>query len=105
MNSFREGLRYAALLLAAAPLGYYAAATVLAWRFFRRERAKKIPEFAPPASMLKPVRGVDFASYENFASFCQQEYPEYEILFAVNDNADPTGPIIHRLIAHFPQRR
>jgi ceramide glucosyltransferase len=105
MNSFLEGLRYAALLLAAAPLGYYAAATLAALRFFRRERGTKIPEFAPPASLLKPVRGVDFGSYENFASFCRQEYPEYEILFAVNDSADPAVPIIQRLIADFPERR
>src|SRR5260221_4904118 len=104
MNSFREGLRYAALLLAAAPLGYYAAATLAALCFFRRERAKKIPDFAPPASMLKPVRGVDFGSYENFASFCRQAYPEYEVLFAVNDDADPAVPLIRRLIKDFPHR-
>ncbi len=105
MNSFPEGLRYAALLLAAAPLGYYAAATLAALRFFRRERAKRIPEFAPPASLLKPVHGVDFGSYENFASFCRQAYPEYEVLFAVNDDADPAVPLIQRLITEFPERQ
>jgi ceramide glucosyltransferase len=104
MNSFLEWLRYTALLLAAAPLGYYAAATLAALSFFRRERGKKIPEFAPPASLLKPVRGVDFGSYENFASFCRQAYPEYEVLFAVNDDADPAVPSIRRLIKEFPQR-
>jgi ceramide glucosyltransferase len=104
MNSFPEGLRYAALLLAAAPLGYYAAATIAALRFFRRERAKIIPKSAPPASLLKPVHGVDFGSYENFASFCRQTYPEYEILFAVNDDADPAVPVIQRVIAEFPER-
>jgi len=105
MISFEEGLRTSLLLLAAAPLGYYAAATLAALRFFRRERAKKIPEFAPPASLLKPVRGVDFGSAENFASFCRQTYPEYEILFAVNDDADPAVPLIRQLIRDFPQRR
>jgi ceramide glucosyltransferase len=104
MNSFPEALRYAALLMAAAPLGYYTAATLAALFFFRRERAKKIREFAPPASLLKPVRGVDFGSPENFASFCQQAYPEYEILFAVNDDADPAVPLIRQLIRDFPQR-
>jgi ceramide glucosyltransferase len=104
MNSFPEVLRYAALLMAAAPLGYYTAATLAALFFFRRERAKRIREFAPPASLLKPVRGVDFGSPENFASFCQQAYPEYEILFAVNDDADPAVPLIRQLIRDFPQR-
>jgi ceramide glucosyltransferase len=104
MNSFPEGLRYAVLLLAAAPLGYYAAATLAALRFFRRERAKKIPDFAPPVSLLKPVHGVDFGSQENFATFCRQAYAEYEILFAVNDDADPAVPLIRQLVRDFPQR-
>jgi len=101
----QSGWRAAVLLLAAAPLGYYAVATVLAWRFFRRERARKLPEYTPGASVLKPVGGIDFGSYENFASFCQQDYPDYEILFATNDNADPAVPIIQRLIGDFPERR
>jgi len=105
MNSFPEALRYAALLMAAAPLGYYAVATVMAWRFFRRERARKLQEYTPRVSVLKPVRGIDFGSYENFASFCRQDYPSYEILFATNDNADLAVPLIQRLMADFPERR
>lgn len=99
------GWRSALLLLAAAPFAYYAAATLAAWRFFQRERARAMPDYAPPVSLLKPVRGVDFASYENFASFCRQNYPEYEILFAVNDESDPAVPLVGRLITEFPQRR
>lgn len=86
------------------PLAYYAAATIAALRFFRRERTRKLPGFTPPVSLLKPVRGVDFGSYENFASFCSQDYPEYEILFAVNDEQDPAVPLIHKLAAEFPER-
>jgi ceramide glucosyltransferase len=97
--------RDAVLLLAAAPLVYYALATLAALRFFRRERARALPNFTPAVSALKPVRGVDFGSYENFASFCRQDYPDYEILFAVNDEADLAVPLIRRIIAEFPQRR
>jgi ceramide glucosyltransferase len=39
-----------------------------------------------------------------YASFCHQDYPDYEILFAVNDAADAAVPLIHRLIAEFPNR-
>ena len=92
------------LLLAAAPLAYYVAATFAAWRFFRRERKNNLRSYTPPVSILKPVRGVDFASYENYSSFCRLNYPDYEILFAVNDAADPSVPLIHRLIAEFPGR-
>ena len=93
------------LLLAAAPLAYYIAATIAALRFFTRERARKLPTYSPPASLLKPVRGVDFGSYENFASFCTQDYSEYEILFGVAGDADPAVPLIQRLIREFPRRR
>lgn len=93
------------LALATVPLIYYVAATFAAWRFFRSERRKKLDDFTPAVSLLKPVRGVDFGSYENFASFCRLNYPEYEILFGVNDDADPAVPLIHRLIAEFPQRK
>ena len=99
------GWRAAVLLLAAVPLGYYAAALLAALRFFRRERAGKLPDYAPGASLLKPVREIDFGSYENFASFCRQDYPDYEVLFAVSDNADTAVPLIQRLIADFPEGR
>jgi ceramide glucosyltransferase len=98
------GWRAAVLLLAAAPLGYYAAASLMVLRFFRREGARKLPDYAPGVSVLKSVRGIDFGSCENFASFCRQDYPDYEVLFAVNDNADPAVPLIQRLIADFPER-
>jgi len=77
--------REAVLLLALAPLAYYLLAIVAAARFFKRVRARPLPDCAPPVSVLKPVRGLDFGSYENFASFCRQDYQDYEILFAVND--------------------
>jgi ceramide glucosyltransferase len=104
MTLLQSDWRYAVLLLAAVPLVYYVAATVAGWRFFVRERARKLPDYLPPVSLLKPVRGVDFASYENFASFCRQDYPDYEILFAVNDPGDAAVPFIRRLIEEFPDR-
>src|SRR5467141_1679242 len=97
--------RDALLLLAMAPLVYYALATLAAWRLFKRERARVLPDYTPPVSVLKPVRGADFGSYENFASFCHQEYPDYEILFAVKGDDDPAVPLIRRIIAEFPERR
>jgi ceramide glucosyltransferase len=94
--------REAILLIAAAPLAYYVTAMLAALRFFRRERSRALPAHTPPVSLLKPVKGVDFACYENFSSFCRQDYPAYEILFAANDNDDPAVPLIHRLAAEFP---
>jgi ceramide glucosyltransferase len=97
--------RFALLVAAAAPPVYYLLATIAAWRFFRRVRAQSVPDFTPPVSILKPVRGVDSGSYENFTSFCRQDYPDYEILFAVQDASDHAMPVIQRVIADFPKQR
>ena len=99
--SWRDGV----LMIAAAPLAYYVTATLAALRFFGRERARSLPVYTPPVSLLKPVKGVDFGSYENFSSFCRQDYPDYEILFAVNDDVDPAIPLIRRLMAEFSALR
>jgi ceramide glucosyltransferase len=97
--------RDAVLLVAAAPLVYYLLATLAALRFFRQARARVLPNYIPSVSVIKPVRGVDFGSYENFTSFCRQEYPDYEVLFAVNDDGDAAVPMIRRIIAEFPERK
>jgi ceramide glucosyltransferase len=92
------------MLLAATPLAYYVTATVLAFLFFRRNRRTQGVSVAFPVSILKPIHGVDFASYENYVSFCQQDYPDYEVLFAVGDESDAAVPLIRRLIEKFPDR-
>jgi ceramide glucosyltransferase len=77
-----------------------------AWRFFgNRHRRPHVssPDYIPPISNLKPVCGLERDTYENFASFCRQDYPEYEILFAAQAD-DPVVPVIHRLMQDFPQR-
>src|ERR1700737_2927777 len=96
------------LVVATFPLIYYLLAIFAALAFSRRAKAQASPTppppFEPPVSILKPVHGVDFASYENYASFCTQDYPDYEILFAVNEKSDPAVAVVTRLIADYPQR-
>jgi len=90
-------IRWALLALALGPLVYYIFAAVSALRFFRRP-ALENSGFAPPVSILKPVRGLDREARENYFGFFRQEYPRYEILFNVPDDSDPAIPVIEQLI-------
>ena len=96
------------LLLAAAciPFVYYLLSLYSTMRYFRsaaREN-KGNADFTPPVSCLKPVKGADEDAYENYASFCRQDYPDYEILFCV-DKDDPRVPVLEQLVRDFPERR
>lgn len=67
---------------------------------FRRRR--EIPDFHPPVSILKPVRGRDPLFYEAIRSHAVQQYPQFELIFGVADPADPALADIERLRAEFP---
>jgi ceramide glucosyltransferase len=60
----------------------------------RQQRLRASP---PPVSILKPVRGLDFEARENFISHCEQQYPEYEVLFGVTSGDEPVVPLIREL--------
>jgi ceramide glucosyltransferase len=93
------------LLLAICPFVYYALALFSAWRFFGAKRSATHLGFTPPVSNLQPIRGLDPGAYENLASLCRQDYPEYELLFCVNTADDEAVPLIEKLAREFPQRQ
>jgi len=95
------------LTLAAAPFIYYLLVLYSSLRFFQSSKNRPSGEldFAPPVSNLKPVRGLDPEAYENYASFCRQDYPNYELIFCVGDRHDPAVPVLEKLIRDFPDRR
>jgi ceramide glucosyltransferase len=96
-------LRYAVLVVAAAPFIYYIVALIAARRF-SNAAIPAATEFLPPISILKPIRGLDRETYENYASFCQQDYPDFELLFCVSDSEEPAIPVIEKIAADFPER-
>jgi ceramide glucosyltransferase len=91
-------------LFTVAGLGYLMLALWSARAFLRR-RPQPVADFAPGVSILKPVKGLDPAMYEAFASHCRQSYSgPYEILFGVSSLDDPAVAAIRRLEAEFPDR-
>lgn len=98
--------KYFVLGFAAIPFVYYFLAIYSIWRFFSAAKREQTTnrDFLPPVSCLKPIKGLDEDAYENYASFCRQDYPEYEIVFCV-DPGDPALPVLERLICDFPERQ
>jgi ceramide glucosyltransferase len=56
----------------------------------------------PPVSILKPLKGIDPEIWENFCSHCEQNYPEFQLIFGVTDPADPAVEIVRKLQAKYP---
>ncbi len=93
-------------LLALCGLGYLALSLWSEARYLRRRRArmaKPLGSFTPPVSILKPLRGSDRQMYESFRSHCLQDYPQYEIVFGVNDANDAAVADVERLQREFPR--
>lgn len=63
--------------------------------------AKSIPTSRtgakPPVTVFKPVRGVRPESEELFRSFLNQNYPNYQVIFGVQDSKDPVLPLLEKL--------
>lgn len=91
-------------------IGLYFAWTVFThastWYYFARyDRLYPPTGYEPPVSIIKPIYGLDQSALENFRSFCEQDYSnDYEILFCIEERADPSIPVIKRTINEFPGR-
>jgi ceramide glucosyltransferase len=71
---------------------------------YRRKRieAALLDSALPPVSILKPLKGVDPEIWENFCSHCEQDYPEFQLIFGVSDAADPAVEVVRQLKAKYP---
>jgi ceramide glucosyltransferase len=94
------------LSVAAIPFLYYLIAIYSSARYFRRPKPDpRGNNFTPPVSNLKPIRGLDPEAYENLASFCAQDYPDYEIVFCIDADDAGVVAVIEKIQRNFPQRR
>jgi ceramide glucosyltransferase len=58
----------------------------------------------PKVSILKPLCGVEPETYRCLRSFCDQDYPDFQVVFGVADPDDPVVAIVERLQREFPER-
>jgi ceramide glucosyltransferase len=82
----------------------YGLAAWLAMLMRIRPAARKLQAF-PPVTIFKPLCGAEAETYECLRSFCDQDYPDFEVVFGVADLSDPVVEIVERLKREFPQRR
>lgn len=82
----------------------YALLTLSAARLWHRARRPLNPDWTPGVTILKPVRGADAEAYDNFVSFCRQDYPadRFQLLFGALDADDTALVLACRLKAEFP---
>jgi ceramide glucosyltransferase len=60
---------------------------------------------AEPISILKPLAGLDDSLESNLRTFFEQDYPDFEILFAVREAHDPALAVVKKLQAEHPRIR
>ena len=93
------------LLLAIAFVGFFSLLVTVGsqlcvhWTLACRSRR---PERLPSVSILKPLKGTDDQLFENLASIAGQDYPVFEVLFGVEDAADPALEVARQVKEAFP---
>ncbi|MBV8282264.1 MAG: bacteriohopanetetrol glucosamine biosynthesis glycosyltransferase HpnI [Candidatus Eremiobacteraeota bacterium] len=57
---------------------------------------------SPPMTILKPVSGAEPDLFDDLCSFCDQDYPQFQVVFGVPAAADPAAPIVEDVALRFP---
>jgi ceramide glucosyltransferase len=89
-------------------LGFYFLSVLSAASFLRlvRRRFTQVPlpdGQLPPVSILKPLKGIDSEIWESFCSHCEQDYPQFQLIFGVSDPADAAIAVVRKLRAKYPK--
>jgi ceramide glucosyltransferase len=103
----------ATVLLALAAIGTVSSTvflilSLLGARKFKRdaalqERSASAAAVLPGASILKPLHGLEPQLEENLESFFNQDYPSFEVIFAVDEANDAALPVAQRVCRKYPQ--
>ncbi|HJZ69372.1 MAG TPA: glycosyltransferase [Blastocatellia bacterium] len=70
--------------------------------YIRRSMCQPLGTFSPRAALIIPCKGVDGALEENLRAFFSQDYPEYEVTFAIASSDDSARPAIQIVMSENP---
>jgi ceramide glucosyltransferase len=89
------------LALLAGALAYSLLVIVAAFRYL----SVRPPEFifSESISILKPLSGLDLDLESNLRTFFEQDYPSFEVLFAVRHVNDPAAAVVEKLRREYSQ--
>jgi len=59
----------------------------------------------PPVTILKPLCGLEKDQRANLRSTCLQDYPEFQVVFSVQDPNDPVIPLLKEIQEEFGSER
>ncbi|MFQ5688240.1 MAG: bacteriohopanetetrol glucosamine biosynthesis glycosyltransferase HpnI [Candidatus Scalindua sp.] len=82
---------------------YYVFSLYCTVSFFNK-KVEGDDNYLPPISILKPINGIEDGIYDNFLSYCIQDYPAYQVVFGVRDSHDPAIDVVRKVIQTFPQK-
>ncbi|HBE82151.1 MAG TPA: glycosyltransferase family 2 protein [Pyrinomonadaceae bacterium] len=63
-------------------------------RYFRAELSAVRPDWQPFATIIAPCKGLDDGLEQNLTALIELDYPEYEVIFVVDDPEDPAVKVI-----------
>ena len=93
---------------AVAGTAYLALALRQVMAFSRRRRAGIVATpasraaFVPPITIIKPLYGLEPELAANLASFCNQDYPLFQVIFCATDPDDPAVEVARSVAQSFP---
>ena len=103
-----NGIAWGGLALTASAMAYSVAAWVAVRTQIRPSghgRSNlKTPARMPATTIFKPLCGAEPETYDCLRSFCDQDYPQFQVVFGVADLNDPVVAIVERLKREFPHR-
>jgi ceramide glucosyltransferase len=88
-----------ACLVVAAGYSLIAVVATLVWGL---RRIGPAPADLPPVSVLKPLCGAEPGLYRHLRSYCEQDFPQFQLIFGVRDPGDPALAVVQRLVREFP---